>query len=217
MTAGAPLTRAILFLCVGVQLLSTLLGAGFDQALLLRAGLIPARLTGEVVGLDGSVPAVLTLVTHQFLHGGWVHLLMNMLFFVWIGREMEWLLGWRRLLLLFLLSGVAGGLLQVAFSPTSMTPAVGASGSISGVFAAYALLFARTPEAAGSFLGWRISPELVRAFRYAALWSGLQLLTAVAFNVPGGALGMGGIAIWSHIGGFIAGLLFALPLVRRRA
>ena len=79
------------------------------------------------------------------------------------------------------------------------------------VFATYALLFAQTGEAPATVLGIRISGETVRALRYAALWIGLQLLTAVAFNLPG----TGGIAIWSHIGGFIAGLLFGLPWLRR--
>ena len=205
-------TRGILLLCVGLQLLALVMGAGFDQALVLAAGLVPARLTGEVIGLDGAIPAPLTLITHMFLHGGLLHLAMNMVFLAWVGRNVEWLIGPARLLLLFMLGGVAGGLLQVFMTPASVIPVVGASGAIAAIFATYALLFAQNGEAPVMVFGLKISGETVRAFRYAALWIGLQLLTAVAFNVPGS----GGVAIWAHIGGFIVGLLFGLPWVRNR-
>lgn len=206
----AHATRAILIACVLLQLVMLVMGAAFDQALILSAGLVPARLTGHVVGLDGALPAPLTLLSHIFLHGGLVHLAMNMVFLAWIGRQVEWLLGPWRLLMLFLVGGVAGGLLQVAMTPASIVPVVGASGAIAAVFATYALLFAQSREAPGRILGLRISGETIQALRYAALWIGLQLLTAVAFNLPG----TGGIAIWSHIGGFVAGLLFGLPWMR---
>ena len=208
---AARATRAILIICVGLQLLALVMGGAFDQWLILTAGLVPARLTGEVIGLKGALPAPLTLVTHMFLHGGLVHLAMNMVFLAWVGRQVEWLLGTGRLLLLFLLGGIAGGLMQVVMTPTSVVPMVGASGAISAVFATYALLFAQPGERPGRFLGIPLSGETIRALRYAALWIGLQLLTAVAFNLPG----TGGIAIWSHIGGFLVGLLFGLPYVRR--
>lgn len=204
-------TRAILIICVGFQLLALVMGAAFDQWLILTAGLVPARLTGEVIGLKGALPASLTLVTHMFLHGGLVHLAMNMVFLAWVGRQVEWLLGTGRFLLLFLLGGIAGGLMQVFMTPASVVPMVGASGAISAVFATFALLFAQPGERPARFLGVALSGETVRALRYAALWIGLQLLTAVAFNMPG----TGGIAIWSHIGGFLVGLLFGLPYVRR--
>ena len=215
---AARVTLGVALLCVLVQLLELLLGPEAGQRLLLTAGLVPARLSGLVIGLPGSVPAPLTLVTHIFLHGGLVHLAMNMVFLVWAGRQVEWLLGPVRLLLLFLIGGVAGGLLQAVVHPASVVPVVGASGAISAVFATYALLFAQSGERPGRFLGIPLSGETVRALRYAAFWIGLQLLTAVAFNTPGGTggvVGAGGIAIWAHVGGFLAGLLFGLPQLRR--
>ncbi len=207
----AHATRTILFACIGLQLLMLVMGSSFDQRILLEYGLVPARITGRVIGLEGPVPPWLTLFTHMFLHGGIVHLAMNMVFLAWVGRQVEWVLGIPRFLLLFVVGGMAGGILQVAMSPGSVTPVVGASGAISAVFATYALLFAQSGEAPARVFGIHISGETVRAFRYAALWIGLQLLTAVAFNLPGS----GGIAIWSHIGGFMAGLLFGLPWLRR--
>lgn len=209
----ARATRAILLSCVLIQLVMLLLDRRLDQQVLLIAGLVPARLTGDVIGLQQSLPAPLTLLTHIFLHGGLAHLAMNMVFLAWIGRQVEWLIGSLRFVLLFLAGGVAGGLLQTFMSPASVIPVVGASGAIAAVFATYALLFAQAHEAPARLLGVRISGEMVRAFRYAALWIGLQLLTAVAFDTPTG----GGIAIWSHIGGFIVGLLFGLPWVRSRS
>lgn len=209
----ARATRILLFLCVGIQLLALLMGPAFDASLAMRFGLVPARLTGEIVGLDSGQAPMLTLVTYIFLHAGILHLAMNMVFLAWVGRHVEWLLGPWHLLFLFLLSGIAGGVLQVASDPASLIPVVGASGAVSGVFATYALLFARQGEAPATILGLRLSGETVQALRYAALWIGLQLLVAVAFNLPGAGPG-GGIAIWTHIGGFIVGLLYGAPWAR---
>lgn len=209
----ARVTRAILVTCVAVQVVMLFTSAANAHYVMLVAGLVPARLTGAIIGLDSPIPAPLTLVTHMFLHGGLVHLAMNMVFLSWIGRQVEWLIGPARLALLFLLGGIAGGLLQVVMQPSSVVPAVGASGAISAIFATYALLFATSGEAPARILGIRLSGETVRALRYAALWIGLQLLTAVAFNTPGTT---GGIAIWSHIGGFVFGLLYAVPWIRHR-
>jgi membrane associated rhomboid family serine protease len=207
-------TNAIIVLCALIELAVLLLGAGFDRTLSGVAGLVPARLTGAVIGLSSALPAPLTLVTHMFLHGGLIHLVMNMVFLAWVGRSIEWVIGPWRLLLLFLVGGIAGGLAQVLATPASIIPVIGASGGVSAVFATYALVFARSDEAPATILGMRLSGEVVRALRYAALWIGLQFLVAVAFNTGGGS---GGIAIWAHIGGFLAGLLFGLPWILRRA
>lgn len=202
-------TRTILIACVAIQLVGLAMGPRFERTLELSAGLVPARVTGEVIGLESMLPTWLTFFTHMFLHAGLVHLAMNMVFLAWVGRMVEWRLGTSKFLLLYFLGGIAGGALQVALTPASVMPIVGASGAISAVFAAYALLFARSGEEPARFLGITLSGETVRALRYASLWIGLQLLTAVAFNS-----GPGGIAIWAHIGGFLAGLVFALPFIR---
>jgi membrane associated rhomboid family serine protease len=206
-------TKAIVITCALVELAVLLMGAGFDRTLAMSAGLVPARVTGAVIGLPAALPAPLTLVSHMFLHGGLIHLVMNMVFLAWVGRSIEWVIGPWRMLLLFLAGGIAGGLVQVLATPASVIPVVGASGGVSAVFATYALIFARSDEAPATILGIRLSGEVVRALRYAALWIGLQFLVAVAFNTGGGP----GIAIWAHIGGFVAGLLFGLPWILRRA
>jgi membrane associated rhomboid family serine protease len=204
-------TRIIIIVCVAVELLFLFLGEGFARTATFAAGLVPARVTGSVVGVaEGPLPLAATFLTHIFLHGGWVHLAMNMVFLAWVGRQVEGLVGTVRFLLLFFAGGIAGGALQVLFTPSSVAPVVGASGAISAVFAAYALIFARSGEDPAVILGMRLSGETVRALRYAALWIGVQLLTGAAFNAPGTP----GIAIWAHIGGFVAGLL-AVPFLKR--
>src|SRR3546814_18086623 len=93
---------------------------------------------------DHALPAPATLVSSIFLHGSWAHLAFNMLFLAWIGRFVEAVLGRWRYLLLFFVSGIVGGLAQVLLDPGSQIPVVGASGAISGVFAAHAMIFGRT-------------------------------------------------------------------------
>jgi membrane associated rhomboid family serine protease len=204
-------TRIIILVCVGIEILFFFMGEGFARATAQVAGLVPARVTGSIVGLpDSPIPTALTFLTHMFLHSGWVHLAMNMVFLGWVGRQVEGLVGTGRFLLLYFAGGIAGGALQVALTQTSVIPVIGASGAISAVFAAYALIFARSGEEPAIFLGLRLSGETVRALRYASLWIGLQLLTGVAFNAPG----TGGIAIWAHLGGFLAGLV-AVPFLKR--
>lgn len=207
-TAG--LTRAIIAACVLVQLVLSSVGNDLAARIVAHAALVPARLTGRLPSLSGDLPAPLTLLTALFLHAGWIHLLVNLTFLLWVGRHVEAVAGRTRFIVLYLLSGIAGGLLQVAVEPGSTAQVVGASGAIAGVFGAYAVLFARSRIGSRRLLGVTIAGELVTALWYLATWIGLQLLTAAAFNT-----GQGGIAIWTHIGGFLVGLIAAQPLARR--
>nr|WP_295660174.1 rhomboid family intramembrane serine protease [Polymorphobacter sp.] len=208
---SAPVTRALVGACVLIQIAATVGGAAFSDTLERHAALVPARFIGAVPTLPGDVPAVLTLLTSLFLHAGWMHLALNLTFLAWVGKNVEIEIGRARFVVLYVLSGIVGGLLQVAVAPHSTESVVGASGAIAGVFGAYAVLFARSRVKARRVLGFNVSAATITALWYAATWIGLQLLTAVAFNT-----GEGRIAIWTHIGGFIVGLLFAQPFVRRR-
>jgi len=106
------------------------------------------------------------------------------------------------MLALFLVGGIAGGALQVAVAPQSAGAVVGASGAIAAIFGAYAILFARSRVQPRRILGLQLSGESLTALWLAATWIGLQLLTALVFNSGGG-----GFAIWTHIGGFLVGLI----------
>jgi membrane associated rhomboid family serine protease len=200
----APIaTNSLIGLCVAIQGAVTIAGPGFGRQLVMTAGLIPARITAAVAGQADLLPALATFITHMFLHSGWLHLGLNMLFLIWVGRYVEWVTGRAALIGLFLIGGIFGGLCQVFAGPTSMAPVVGASGAIAAVFGAYAVLFARSRVRPRTWLGVTISGETLTSLWYAATWVGLQLLTGLAFNTGNGLE----IAIWTHIGGFLAGLL----------
>jgi len=203
-------TRAIVGLCVAVQLVASLGGPALAAALAGHAALIPARLTGHLPSQPGDIPAPLTLITALFLHAGWIHLALNLVFLLWVGRHVETVVGRGRFAALYLLGGIAGGALQVAVDPMSAGQVIGASGAIAGVFGAYAMLFARSRVASRRVLGVMVSGEIFTALWYVATWIVLQLLTGLAFNT-----GQSGIAIWTHIGGFVVGLAAARFLVRR--
>jgi membrane associated rhomboid family serine protease len=200
----APVTRWIIALCVLVEVATTLLGNAV--AVTESAGLIPARL---VDGIGGGLPAPLTLVTALFLHAGWVHLLLNLVFLGWVGKYVEWVFGRWRFIGLYLAGGVAGNLLQVAVDPHSTGVVLGASGAIAAVFGAYAVLFARSRASARKVFGVSVSSEAATALWFACTWIGLQLVTAYVFRLEGQ-----GIAAWAHIGGFITGLVLVQPLTK---
>lgn len=203
-------TYAVIAVCVVVQVAIALGGEAFGDTVVRHAGLIPARLVGGIAGLTGDLPPVLTLLTALFLHAGWVHLMVNLSFLLWVGRHVEMVAGPLRFMILYFVGGIAGGLLHVAVDPAAMAPVVGASGAIAAVFGTYAMLFARRRVATQRVLGVTIPGGLLTASWYLATWVGLQFLTALALN-----RGTGGIAIWTHIGGFVVGLLAARPLARR--
>jgi membrane associated rhomboid family serine protease len=194
----ATVMRVLVLLNALVAILMGFAGAQARDLIIFFGGLVPARLT---LALDGQLPALgaaSTLFGHMFLHGGAAHLIMNMVMLIAIGRILEPVLGSRRFLLLYLLSGLAGGLAEWAWSPMSTVPAVGASGAISGLVAAQAMLFGRSER----------SP-LVQALGLGVAWVVLQVLAGAALAEPGLR-----IAIMAHIGGFVAGLALARPLAR---
>jgi membrane associated rhomboid family serine protease len=140
------------------------------------------------------------LFTYMFLHGGVAHLLGNLYFLYTFGDNVEERLGRARFLGLYLVSGVVAALLHGLVKLGDATPVVGASGAISGVMAAYAVLFPRTRL---------ISLILVFRVRWnTRVYLGMWLL----LQVIGAAFGMQGVAWWAHIGGFLIGWLLAYRL-----
>ena len=201
----APVVTAYALACVVVFILLTF--TGFQPDAVIRAGFIPARFGGELIVPPGTmVPAALTPLTSAFLHGGWLHLIFNMIMLLFIGRQLEGPLGGKAMAVLLVIGAYAGALAQWAADPALTIPMIGASGAISALLAVYALIFSRTRTAA---IG-PIPAHWVRALWLAVAWIGLQLLLGFA----GG--GFGAVAIWAHVGGFVAGLLLARPLLRWR-
>src|SRR5258708_28636187 len=122
---------------VAVHLLRGLLGEQADEALILQFGLVPAAYTGGSQDLLSQVAAP---ITYQFLHGGWLHLVINMVTLAAFGAPVERLLGVRRFVLFYLSAGVVAGFVQVLLFPDGTDPVIGASGAISGVSRAVLML-----------------------------------------------------------------------------
>lgn len=150
--------------------------------------------------------APLPLITSQFLHGGWLHIIGNMIFLWAFGRSLEDAMGTARFLLFYLASGVAAGLVQDLFNAGSHIPTVGASGAIAGVMGAYLIRFPRARILTLVFLFIFITRIEVPALLYLPYWFLTQVFNGVG-SVGYSQLTDGGTAWWEHIGGFIAGIV----------
>jgi len=162
------------------------------------------------------VPA-LAIVTSMFLHGSILHIGFNMLFLFVFGPAVEYLCGHVRFLAFYLLCGIAGGIAQIAMSPGSHVPALGASGAIAGVLGAYLVSY---PFAKiSTIVPIVIFPVFLRlpAILVIGLWAGTQFVTGFGTISDRAAESQGGTAYFAHIGGFCAGVIFtALRRVRPR-
>jgi membrane associated rhomboid family serine protease len=167
-------------------------------------GLIPAVLTGdaELPRALRIAPAWITLVTSMFLHGGWMHLLGNMLYLWIFGNNVEDSMGHLRFIAFYLLCGIAAALAQTLANPGSEIPMVGASGAIAGVLGAYLLLHPRANVGVLLVILIYIRVISVPAIFVLGLWFVMQLWDGA--HVP---TDRGGVAYWAHIGGFIAGMV----------
>jgi len=165
-------------------------------------GFVP-RFVSEGVGFGG-------LLTHMFLHGGWLHLLGNMLFLFIFGDNVEDEMGHLSFLGFYLLAGLAAAGLQYVSDPMSEAPMVGASGAIAGVMGAYLLLFpkARVDVLIIFVIFFRVFT--IPAWVVLGVWFGLQL-----FNGTMTPTEDGGVAYWAHAGGFVAGLVMASRTLMR--
>ena len=203
-TVGLICVNAIVFI---VEL--NLSPRGLDQ-LFLNWGIVPLRFTHP--RLDANY---LTLLSSIFLHGGWMHIIGNM-WSLWIfGDNVEDRMGRLGFLIFYILSGLAAGVGHVATNPNSVAPTVGASGAIAGVMGAYLLLFphARVVTILPIFIFFQIIE--VPAVIYLGIWFIIQLFSGAA-SLATASAHAGGVAWWAHIGGFVVGVLWALPLRRRR-
>lgn len=181
------------------------------SAAIARIALSPSEaLAGSALGEVALRP--LRLVAAIFLHGGWLHLAGNMAFLAVFGDDVESRLRPRRFLLLYLGSGLVASLAQIAASPRSPLPLLGASGAIAGVLGAFLVLFPKARLAGVLPLGCLIIPMKSRAFLFIPFWFLLQLYGAL--SAPPGSL-VGGTAWYAHLAGFAAGPLL-LFLLRRR-
>lgn len=172
-------------------------------------GAVPEKVTSFQMT---EFPAPLTILTSMFLHGGWFHLIGNMLFLWIFGKNIEDQLGHLRFLIFYLICGVLASLAHIMVTPHSSIPMVGASGAIAGVLGAYLIRFPNARILTLIWFGFFIRLVRIPAIFFLGFWFILQLL----YGLPSLALrGTGGIAFFAHIGGFIAGLLL-FPFWERR-
>ncbi|MEW5706877.1 MAG: rhomboid family intramembrane serine protease [Actinomycetota bacterium] len=171
-----------------------------------------AIVTGTPVTPNSIQPVYLTLITSMFLHGGFLHIAFNMLFLWIFGNNVEDFFGRFRFLVFYLLAGIGGSLLQIAFDPNSTIPNIGASGAISGVLAAYLILYPSARVLTVIPIIFFIEIIRIPAVILIGFWFLLQILSAVFISSGTG----GGVAYLAHIGGFIAGLIMTLLAPRRR-
>jgi len=216
------------WIIIGLNVLAWLVlqGAGATLPLarsVCELGLIPGELTASLspgtrfpVG-PGLVCATdpgrqfSHLFTSMFMHGSWMHLLGNM-WFLWIfGNNVEDAMGRIRFIAFYLLCGLAAALGQIVTDPSSAVPMVGASGAISGVMGGYLILYPTVRVFTLVFLGFFVTSMALPAWFMLGYWFLIQFVSGLAS--AGG--GMGGVAFWAHIGGFVAGIALVKLFARR--
>lgn len=152
-----------------------------------------------------------TWLSSMFLHGGWMHLIGNMLFLYIFGDNLEDLLGHLGFLGFYLAAGLAAAFGQILADPGSLIPMVGASGAIAGVMGGYLLMFPKARIDVLMIIFVIIKVFTIPAWLMLGIWFALQLVNGLAMDVAGG-----GVAYWAHAGGFVAGVLLVLPAFLRR-
>ncbi|EEG78700.1 rhomboid family intramembrane serine protease [Dethiobacter alkaliphilus] len=164
-------------------------------------GLIPERLM-ETINQGDLAAAAGPLFSYQFMHGGWLHIISNMLYLWVFGDNIEDRVGHVKYLVFYLLMGILAGLAQVALDPASQVPIIGASGSVAGVLGAYLVSCPKARVLALVPIFIILTPVELPAVLFLGFWFFLQLLQGIA------SIGVDvSIAWWAHIGGFVAGMV----------
>lgn len=200
-------TWVIMAICIGVYLLMLLMPDPMVQHFLYEYGMVPIRYTNPTWAQHFGLPPdyYFSFLSSLFLHGGWVHLLVNMLFMWIFADNIEDLMGHKRFVAFYLLCGLLATYAQWYFSQNLVVPVVGASGAIAGVLGAY---FFRFPYARVVIMVPILFFPLffeIPAIAFLGVWVILQLQelsTAAMFPGMGGSS-----AWWAHLGGFVVGAL----------
>lgn len=204
-------TVALMALNSLIFLYSMMLGPEGFQIITIQFGFIPVELVrGVELYQEIAVSPYLTAFTSMFMHGGWMHLIGNMLF-LWIyGNNVEDYFGPVKFLLFYLVSGLAAIALYTLFGPGSEIPLVGASGAIAGVMGAYILLHPRA-RITVLIIFFFIQFVQMPAKTVLGIWFLIQLFLSLTGSTSGG-----GVAYMAHVGGFLFGYLLLKLLLKGR-
>ena len=207
-------TVAIIATCIAVFLVELQRSAeGGDAALglfITRWGVVPRELVGALDAGRYFSAQTATLITSQFLHGGFIHIAGNMLYLWIFGNNVEDRFGPIRFLLFYLVGGVVAALTQVAIDPTSDVPTIGASGAIAAVLGAYLVLYPRARVTTAIFVVFFFQLIEVPAVVVLAFWFLLQVFNGLMSLGVDASTSAGGVAVFAHIGGFVFGAAVAL-------
>jgi membrane associated rhomboid family serine protease len=176
-----------------------------------------ARDNGAIVEVN-EAPALITLFTSMFMHGGWLHIFFNMLFLWVFGNNVEDSMGRIRYVFFYLLGGLVAVLSQILVSPDSTAPTVGASGAIAAVLGGYALLYPRARVLTIIFIIFFFTFIEIPALVLLGIWFFLQFLPAIGQLATPEIGGQGGgVAYFAHVGGFLFGLALIRLFATRRS
>lgn len=170
-------------------------------------GVVPAQV------LQGQ--QLYSFLTSMFVHGGWFHLISNMVFLWIFGDNVEAALGKLNYLVFYLLGGIAASLAHVFVSPSSTLPSVGASGAIGAILGAYVVMFPRSQIRVLLLFGFFLVVRRITAILFLGVWFVMQFFSGIA-SLGAETAQTGGVAVWAHVGGFVFGLLVGF-LFRDRA
>ncbi len=191
------------------------------NAFLARYALFPGAVTQELLGgVGGSSnplmikPAFLTIFTSMFIHGGFLHIFGNMLYFWVFGNNIEDTIGPLRFALLYFLGGIGAAAAHIASAPDAMVPTVGASGAIAGILASYLIMYPRVRILTIVPVFFFVTLIRVPALFFIGLWFVLQALQGVA-SLGTSAISSG-VAWFAHIGGFGTGAALTFVLMPKR-
>ncbi len=200
----------VLLIAANVYVFFLELAAADPNAFVRYWALTPLCLSHELARPCASVlhPVLTTLVTSMFLHGGWLHIIGNMLYLWIFGDNIEDEIGAIPFAVFYLLCGLVAAYTQYLMAPESNVPIVGASGAIAGVLGAYIIRFPRTQVETAVFLGCWVTLVRLPAVIVLGVWALLQFYTG--YGSLGVAHQAGGVAVFAHIGGFICGAVLTL-------
>lgn len=205
---------ALMAICAGVYIYQNyIISEQQNYEFMLNFALIPARFS--LAGGFTDPSALFTLISYSFMHGGFAHIAVNMIWFAAFGSPLAGRIGTGRMIIFWILTSVIAGLTHYAIYPESVTPLVGASGAISGMMGAAARYgfrrvgFGRRSEFAGPVLPIGLTLTLKPVLTFVGIWFLINIFTGLYST---GGADLSGIAWEAHIGGFIAGF-FGISLL----